>query len=384
MPDLDAGMAEKIVPLVLFPVLLRVVLPGALATAFAYPILLTYWPNLVVNFTGDFKDHWQQFVFIAAMVFVLGALTSALNGEIYKIYEGRTFWPSSLLRWALAKQKGRVKELQHLADSLRTQKERVTEYSETWYKLRRYPLDENNKPYADRPTLLGNILSGYEQYPKERYGMDSVFYWTRLWMEMEKEKKEEIDSSWSVADGFLSLSAVSFLGGFVWLLVAALSALHAPYLHMPLSGLRTSVVGAVSILTSCAFYRVSLPFHRQNGELFKSIFDLYRDKVWRLTDMKVREKEIWDETWNYLQYLQVPCRGKLPDGRDCTQWNYITVKTCPKCRTEVSRSLPPQTIEASSGLITEPVPATTEPSAGASAKPAAGAHPKEHKHNASH
>lgn len=340
MPELDptGGMGEKIIPLVRFPILMRVLLPGALATAFLYPLLVASYPELAVHLTLDFKGNWQQLVLISGMIFVFGALASALNGEVYKIYEGRILWPRRLLDAAVGKQQTRVESLLRDKDDAK-EAGRQTQLAEVWYQLRLYPVDDEGKQYAQRPTLLGNILAGYEEYSDKRYGMDSVFFWPRLWLQMDKEKKQEIDSSWSVADGFLSLSAVSFLGGALWILMLAVNALGISALDLPLSWWGTLFAGIAFGALGYGFYRLSLPFHRQNGELFKSIFDLYRDKIWSMTSMKPNEIQAWDAAWSYLQYLQVPCKGKLDGGEKCDEWVVPTAEKCPKCKKPVPESL---------------------------------------------
>jgi hypothetical protein len=50
------------------------------------------------------------------------------------------------------------------------------------------------------------------------------------------------------------------------------------------------------LVVGYGFYRLSLPFHRQNGEVFKSIFDLYRGKIREALELKPLEKETWDAT----------------------------------------------------------------------------------------
>jgi uncharacterized Zn-finger protein len=194
------GAAEKVL-MVRFPVLMRVVLPGLLATAVLYPE--TIW--LLDKLPGHPNSSWQPIAAYAVLVLLLGFLVSAFNNTVYEIYEGRSFWPQGLLTWATAKQQARVDKMRKTADAAKT----GNRYQEMWYRLRIYPTNDNGDPEATHPTLLGNLLAGYEQYPRKCYGMDSTFYWPRIWLEIEKDKKEEIDSQWSVADGFLALSAVS-------------------------------------------------------------------------------------------------------------------------------------------------------------------------------
>jgi hypothetical protein len=339
MAELDptGGMAEKVVPLVRFPILMRVILPGGLATALVYPLLLDRYKSLAFSRPLEFRENWQELALIAGMVFIFGALASALNGEVYKIYEGRVLWPRRLLKLATARQEARLEKLLWKRDEAQ-RADRKTEYAELWYQLRLYPVDPQGKQYADRPTLLGNILSGYEDYPDKRYGMDPVFFWPRLWLEMDKKKKEEIDSGWCVADGFLSLSAVSFLGGALWVLTYLLAATGILRFDVRLPWSGTLLPGIFFILLGYAFYRLSLPFHRQNGELFKSIFDLYRDKIWCLTTMKPNETDIWNSTWGYLQYGKLSCKGTLPNGEPCDKWNISSIEKCPKCGTPVAKS----------------------------------------------
>src|SRR5579885_1013376 len=196
------GAVEKGL-LVRFPIFMRVVLPGALASAVLYPTVA--W--LLGRLPANAEQIWQRFAAFAVCVFVIGALISTLTSEIYKIYEGRIFWPDRLLRWGERLQEARLRRFRQKAETARRAGD-TARYDEAWYQLRLYPINEQGEPYVYRPTLLGNILAGYEQYPDNRYGMDSVFYWPRIWLQMEKEKKEAIDSQWSVADGFLLLSAI--------------------------------------------------------------------------------------------------------------------------------------------------------------------------------
>ncbi len=193
--DAANGVAEKVLGVKL-PVFMRLILPGLLATGVLYPFIawiLGYLP-------WDANHSWQRIAAYAALVLIVGALISTTNSEIYKIYEGRVCWPSRMFDWALKIQQNRVSRLRKAAESNRFVNPR--RYDEIWYQLRDYPINDRGDPEATYPTQIGNILAGYEQYPNKRYGMDSVFYWPRIWLHVETNRKEEIDSQWSVADGF--------------------------------------------------------------------------------------------------------------------------------------------------------------------------------------
>lgn len=311
------GAAEKVTGLKL-PALMRIVLPGLLITGVLYRSTawaLGYLPS-------DAEHAWLRLVAYALLVFVSGALVSTLNSELYKIYEGRTFWPRRLFGWAQARQQARVTKLLAAADDAQTN----AEYDEVWYQLRVYPTNAQGEPEATHPTHIGNILAGYEQYPATRYNMDSVFYWPRIWLQLDKDEKEEIDSQWSIADGFLTLSAVSVGGGLIWLaqaLVAVTSGFGRK--AVPTNSLWGATVAGVAFIgLGYLWYRLSLPFHRENGEAFKSIFDVYRSKVWDLTNLKPHEKHAWGAAWAYLQYQMIVCPN-------CRKMTAIQSDACEKC-----------------------------------------------------
>ena len=312
------GVSEKALG-VKFPALMRVVLPGLLASAALYPSVAWSLRQLPPSLEG-----WVKLVAYAVLVVILGALISTLSNEVYKVYEGRIWWPKCLREWSCARQQERVNRLRWEADAALARSDR-TRYNEIWYQLRSYPLDEHGQPQATYPTLLGNILAGYEEYPGNRYGMDSIFFWPRIWLQMEKETKEEIDSQWSVADGFLTLSVISLVGGVLWMGQALVASLGLASFAIPLQlPCWAALVGVAWLLLGYLCYRLSLPFHRENGEVYKSIFDLYRSTIWEMTSLRPQEKEVWKATWLYLQYLRFKCPN-------CGKSNSAASKQCEHC-----------------------------------------------------
>ncbi|HEX9045678.1 MAG TPA: hypothetical protein VF988_01515 [Verrucomicrobiae bacterium] len=293
------GAAERVLG-AKFPILMRVILPGLLATGVFYPAI----ERALERLPSDADHWWQRIVGYIVFVAFLGALASALNDEVYKLYEGRILWPARLFEWARKQQQKRV---ERLLDATKTAKSEEI-YNERWYELRAYPINDDGVPEATHPTRLGNVLAGYEQYPGVRYGMDSVFFWPRIWLQIEQEKKSAIDSTWSVADGLLSVSAISFLGAAVWLGQAVGAIFGLGWQIVPLASPLYSFVAAFAwLVAGFFFYRISLPYHRANGEIFKSIFDLHREKIWSLTSLKPGEKEAWRAAWAYLQYVRLQC-----------------------------------------------------------------------------
>lgn len=322
MPGMESfsGVAEKATA-VPFPVLMRVGLPGLLATLLFYPLARPF-----PHWTADFTEHIGDLLLLAICTLVAGLLCAAFSNEFYKIYEGRYGWPAWMRRLALWQQQHRV------AGRFRRQAEEdcpQAEFDELWFQLRDYPV-KDQAPYAIRPTHLGNLLYTYEHYPLVRYGMDAAFYWTRLSMVLDKDVKEEIDREWSKADGFLAMSAVSFLGGTLWLILALVARFGFAFTRTP-TGRAMPFAGLALILLGYAFYRATIPFCRQNGERFKAIFDVYRSKIWDMTQLKPAEEDLWTAAWAYYQYHELICET-------CGEFNYLSENNCSQCGVELHRS----------------------------------------------
>lgn len=298
------GVVEKFLPGVSFPVLMNAVLPGALGCLALFPLTSLEVTKLL---SLNLEASWLRLAIAAVVVVAIGGLVSSLNYQFYELYEGRT-WPRRLFDWGTALQQRQVERL----DRKQAAEKGVHEqrYREIWYRLRVYPIADTGKRYASHPTLLGNILYGYEDYPRDRYGMDSVFYWPRLWLVVDKDDREEINKAWAVADGLLSLSAISWIACLAWVgavlgsLLGLWGTRHLP-LHDNFRG--TWLASGGWFVLGYGFYRLSLPFHRTNGEVFKSLFDVYRDKLLKLTSLPPNEAERWKAAWAYLQYLRIRC-----------------------------------------------------------------------------
>jgi hypothetical protein len=325
MPGIESfgGIVEKATGSVVeFPALMRVALPGLLAACFIYPLI--YPISSLIE--GNFGYNWSRLLLFAGIILVVGVLVSVLSDQIYEAYEGRAYWPNRLREWGVRKQLTHARKLYREQAELKGTDSR--RYDEIWTKLLDYPRDENDEPYAMQPTLLGNILYTYERYPKDRYGMDSVFYFPRIWMDMDKDTKAEIDEAWSIADGLLNLSAVSYIGGVTWIVLGLLDELDMGVARVPNSGTWTIAAGFASLVLGYFFYRLLLPFSRKNGGQFRSIFDLYRDKAAKMTELKPNEKALWRASWAYLQYGLLYCAA-------CGKYNLVTSETCQSCHSSL-------------------------------------------------
>ena len=337
------GMAEKVVPFVNFPVLMRTVVPGLTLCLGAAP----YCYHHLHGFPHDLqkiREHQTMLAISAALaVLIAGTLWSTLGNEIYKLYEGRTYWPAWLF--------GAMRRWEHsYVSKLNTKENELAENSrqreELWEELRLFPIADDGTRYAAMPTRLGNILRGYEHYPLTRYAMDGVFYWPRLWLTLNKDMKKEIEDSWSVADGLLMTSAALALISILWAATTLLSLIHRGWFHEPYENqIALSLLASVGVMVlSYIFYRVSLPFHIRNGETFKSLFDLFRSNLKPMVSFDMDEAEQWIKSVYYLQYLYFRCpecrrRAAADPQADQQCYRSIHAERCFGCNTSTATLL---------------------------------------------
>lgn len=206
---------------------------------------------------------------------------------IYMLFEGRRYWPGPIRKLLMGCQRCRLARLSKIVlnTPANIDPRRLSE-AEVEYAL--YPISEKSEAYVEHPTRLGNILESFETYPDVKYGLDAVFYWYRLWVVLDKDLREELDSSQAVVDSTVYISFVLYVSAFVMLLYAVIGdAANVCWLHW-LSGVKLPYVPGPSALCLMAVaclvlgfvvYRLSLNAHAQYGELFKSVFDQYRSKL---------------------------------------------------------------------------------------------------------
>ena len=256
---------------------------------------------------------------------VLGLFLSLFRSPIYQFYEGRSPWPAWLSNLCISRLEKKVEKRLALTKELL---ETSVRYKELWYWLRMFPLDGKGDPQVTHPTLLGNVMQGYEEYPDTRYGMDSVFYWYRLWFKLPKEVASHLDLVWAEADCLTYTSFVFLLSALLYL-VASLARWAASYFASPIafeqmiSALPPPAFSVARALLSLAafylIYKFSIPIIRRNGEYFKAIFDLYRGEIKTMTEIPTDELAKWKNSGGYLQYLYVQCPN-------CGEYHYAHAK----------------------------------------------------------
>ncbi|MDX2277294.1 MAG: hypothetical protein NW206_17755 [Hyphomonadaceae bacterium] len=255
---------------------------------------------------------------IAAIIF--GWIVVLLDQPIYMAFEGRRYWPSQIRKLGLWLEKRRLKhikaeEAKNLPDSV--------EWS---LRTLDFPLSHSGDREAIYPTRLGNLLAAVERYPTQMYGIDGVFYWYRIWPQLDKDLRGEIDQSQAVADSGLYVSAClafSALLGFGYLLMGLPRFADYPAVDMPLLPAPGVLFGGslAALLAAYVLYRISLSSQRVCGEMFRALFDVYRDKLSFIDgvvsiatakgagDPGTDQRQKYMTAWRFLRWYRVRAAG---------------------------------------------------------------------------
>jgi hypothetical protein len=308
----------------------RLLIPGFFLSLGFLPLL-----NTILDI-GGWADKFE-YIFVLVVIF-MGWLIIISDMNIYMLLEGRRFWPDRLRKFFIKREKRKLagilrttkvvesEKFKHREEnSLRRLDQRIDKLTfpsfkkyllkrarkkiasdleaddrrvgEAYFDLRTFPMNDKGDYVVQFPTRLGNVLSAFENYSLRVYGVDSIFYWWRIWLKVDKDTREEIDNSQAIVDSTVYTSFALFFTGAVWFVHAILFVLqsiiieYAPSFKTILPTFKVTVnqhapsVRITWILSllflSAGFivYRLSIRLHAQFGELFKSLFDVYEYKI---------------------------------------------------------------------------------------------------------
>ncbi|HWQ19864.1 MAG TPA: hypothetical protein VN455_08815, partial [Methanotrichaceae archaeon] len=187
-----------------------------------------------------------------------------------------------------------------IAEILKKKGEVTTEANRIYEKIYFY-YPPVGRPQEVMPTCLGNILKSAEMYPKERYNADAVFFWPKLYPLMSTEWTTSLANARGSLDLMVLISLLSFsfsiLGGLILLIY------RADPQQFLLIFWGSFVLGWVA-------YRGAITYAVTYGDLIRSTFDLYRDKL--ITELGLEapgsmqdEKLFWNELGQWL-YRNAP------------------------------------------------------------------------------
>ena len=290
--------------------LLRLVIPGFLITLGLLPAAQTLLERQGWHVTTEYT--------LVISVMLMGWIVLALDIPIYMLFEGRRGWPSFLRSIFVGREQKRLQEI--INDQAKYQTRDRPKYLEASFEKRKFPISEQGDYFAKYPTRLGNCIAAYESYPSLRYGMDSVFYWYRIWISLDKDLKEDIDNRSALADSAVYSSFALFFSSTCWFIYAIVSWYKPAALnHLPSSQTSWGIV-ALSLGAAYAIYHLSVHIHFRFGEIFKSVFDKFGKNV-DISDVIAEIVNITNDqslttlgrreqlqiAWRYLNYYRIKC-----------------------------------------------------------------------------
>lgn len=289
----------------------RLLLPGFILSLGTYPILQTIIEKLSLTVTSEFT-------FLLSIV-VFGWLFIIFDMPIYMAFEGRRYWPKFLWNHFKRLEEKRLKRTIKDTESLDARK-----YLEASVELRLFPMGSDGNYYVKFPTRIGNLIAAYEMYPERSYGMDSIFYWYRIWLSLDKDLREEIDNQQAIADSSVYVIAALNICGVLCLIYSLLQIINNQLIKVLPNEYLLLGLAILAFIVSYVIYRFSLHIHATFGEIFKSIFDNYRknisvddliDEVSRIkrdsTLANLSEKEKYKIAWRYLHNYRVKTNGRV-------------------------------------------------------------------------
>lgn len=220
---------------------------------------------------------WQGYapevrIFVGAagllLVFLTSLLLDGFAGSLLRFYEG--YWP----RWPRLAQRRAddLKRKQSRRHLLRTKVAIDQADSIEQAELARLDSELAHRPHDpdhSMPTRIGDILRTAEDYPRQRYGLDPITLWPRLFPHLSDPLREALGQTQDHLDLVLRLATLSALYGVIWSIVAAArgqwAVLWWTVPALPLAWL---------------LWRSAPEFAISYASLFRSAFDLHRFDVY--------------------------------------------------------------------------------------------------------
>lgn len=194
---------------------------------------------------------------LVSFILLSGALVKAFQFKILRVCEGYG-WFNFLLKWRTEHY-----EKQYIEDLARWEilNKKAEDNLLNLIESREYAELDKKMVLAPAsalrmPTRLGNILRGYEQRPYEKYGLDSIICWSRLWLVLPESTQKELSATRDALDEAIQLIAWGILF-FIW---TSLNWLAIP----------------IALLLMWGGYRLALNAADIYGQLIEATFDVHR------------------------------------------------------------------------------------------------------------
>ena len=223
-------------------------------------------------------------VVLPFLILTVGWFLTLLDMPIYMFLEGRRYWPRRARENGLAIQKKRLKDWLDKASELENAGD---ELGALEFKLRaqRYPLGnakyppESGEVSAMVPTELGNVIYGFETYPKVKYGVDGVFFWERIWFGLDPEMRKNLDEHQAQCDSAVYACFGSILNTVLFTFYGLLENIWGIELMSSTFRIEGYLAATGFLVLSRLFYVAAIHVNYQFGERIKAMFDVSLDKL---------------------------------------------------------------------------------------------------------
>lgn len=285
---------------------LSAVFPALLFIFLNWVFVLPYfeqWPKVqeVLN-----QELWNQALIIAFLTLFAGYTINAIEVPIVRFYEGYLWRDSPIGQIMEEWHRGRLEWLDEQIDTLKgereilDQKTTVSEEELDFYSvaIKKYEAERKRSlPPSSAsvlPTRLGNVIASFEAYPGNRYGMDGVTFWPRLFIVLAREEfLPYVSQTRYAVDFLLNTSLLMALFGTESLLLRLLI--------IPDFSLFFTICG---FGLAWLFYMFSITSSYNWGSSFQVSFDLFRYQLAETLGLKpVTSFELEQEQWRGVTAL---------------------------------------------------------------------------------
>jgi hypothetical protein len=242
---------------------------------------------------------------ILILIYISALIVQRFDTEILRALEGywypgiRHLFRPFLINYQINRRKKIKKNWKPLNTKLKEQPETLSSTDRANFvrydrALRQFPAEDTDF----LPTRLGNLLRAAERRPYDRYGLDAIVCWPRLWLLLPDSTKKEIQEVRTQLNNGVRI--------FAWSLLFLIWTIWSPW-AIPASLISASFAYSW-ILDSAEVY----------GDLIESTFDLYRPLLYQslripLPKIPQREHAIGLQITEYL------FRGIPPIGLKFTE-----------------------------------------------------------------
>ncbi len=231
-------------------------------------------------------------VYLALIYFLSGAVASQWR-NIVRIFEG---YPLRRLPKRWLRLLGQQWHLDRMAKLTGSEEGKP---SEAYYK---YPLTSDSDIIL--PTRLGNILLAGERYASSRYGVDTIYFWSRLYPLLPAEFQRDYAQA-------IILYQFPLVVAFEAAVATAICSVALAIAHVSVPVFLAVLLGGTAIAYGA--YVLSLPSATEMAEQQRAAFDLYRDLLlaaWPAV------RDVTDQKQAFSQIKAFVVQGFPPDWEE--------------------------------------------------------------------